>query len=169
MSRNKNYKKERLDPNDRIPCDICSIEYTRSNKTKHLKSKYHLLVEQYQKMNKMKKKYDESDSENESASNSESSDSNSSIESENEYDEEKNDEQITKLLRNRILTNKKQVEQHKNNTNQLAHASKWIHEYVTEEYGQLLIPEIYTKSLNDPQIPAYEKIQFIDYIAQQRK
>lgn len=45
MGRPKKDERDKADPNERLVCKICSLEYTRSNKSKHLKSKYHMIVE----------------------------------------------------------------------------------------------------------------------------
>ena len=45
MGRPRKDENDKADPNQRLVCEICSLEYTRSNKSKHLKSKYHMMVE----------------------------------------------------------------------------------------------------------------------------
>ncbi len=45
MGRRPMSEEDKAKPNDRVTCDICGIEYSRSNKCRHILSKIHKLAE----------------------------------------------------------------------------------------------------------------------------
>lgn len=153
MGRSKIDEKDKAKPNDRIVCEICSLEYTRSNKSKHLKSKFHMMTEKLVTATERKEhsvgnilKHRQKggsrfskEKRSRKIISDESSDSESGSES-RKYDGHENSSFASKI-------------------------SDELNDYITENYGQIFVKNEYKSFLLDPNLSFDKKTDLVDRIA----
>ena len=152
MGRPKTREEDKCKPNDKLNCEICGMDYSRSNKSKHIQSKFHKLAEKITTLN-IQQGGNQKKHKHRKLSNRKRRLKKSDTDSENSTSEHRERRTLRDRCEQEIPT---------------LNMPNIFHDYIHQKYGELFFKREAENYFNDPNISYEEKIRTIDEIAEEQ-